>query len=167
MKDIRPDSIADNVFKLLASDWMLVTAGNLKSCNTMTASWGGFGVLWNKNICWCVIRPQRYTYEFMEKADRFTLSFFAEKYREALKICGTKSGRDIDKIAKTGLTSAETESTAVYFKEARMVIECRKIYFQDIDPTHFLESWIHNEYPKKDYHRLYMGEIVRCLVSSK
>ena len=167
MKNIKPDSISDNVFKLLSSDWMLVTAGNLKAYNTMTASWGGFGVLWNKNVCWCVIRPQRYTYGFMEKTDRFTLSFFDKKYREALKICGTKSGRNIDKVAEAGLTPMETESTAVYFEEARLVIECQKIYYQDIDPTHFLESWIHDEYPQKDYHRLYLGEIKQSFTSGE
>jgi flavin reductase (DIM6/NTAB) family NADH-FMN oxidoreductase RutF len=100
---IKPDQITDNVFKLIGSDWMLITAGTLHEFNTMTASWGGMGVLWNKNVCWCVIRPHRYTYRFTEDADRFTLSFFEEEHRGILKFCGTRSGRDVDKLAATGL----------------------------------------------------------------
>jgi len=162
-KDIQANAIADNIFNLVGKDWMLITAGTSQACNTMTASWGGFGVLWNKHICWCVIRPQRFTYQFMEKAARFTLSFFDEKYRDALTLCGTKSGRDCDKVAQAGLTPRETRSGSVFFDQARLVIECRKIYFQDLDPDNFLDPKIHDEYPDRDYHRMYLGEIERCL----
>lgn len=160
---IDPCLIKDNVFKLIGADWMLVTAGSIRSFNTMTASWGAFGELWNKKICICFIRPVRHTYTFMEKADYYTLSFFEEKHRDVLKFCGSKSGRDVDKIAKTGITPVESESGAVYFDEARLVLECRKIYFSDLDPAHFLDSKIENEYPQKDYHRMYIGEVIRCL----
>jgi len=160
---IKPQQIPDNVFKLIGEDWMLITAGTPERFNTMTASWGGMGILWGKEVCWCVIRPHRYTYQFMEAAERFTLSFFEERYREALNICGTKSGRDTDKVAASGLTPAQTESGAIYFAEARLVIECKKIYSHDIDPRHFLDPDIASNYPKKDYHRMYLGEIVRCL----
>ena len=164
-KAIDPRQIKDNTFKLLAADWMLVTAGAPESYNTMTAAWGGFGVLWNKNICWCVIRPIRYTYQFIERAGCFTLSFFEEKYRSALDICGNKSGRDIDKAAAAGLTPIPGKlSGTTAFAEARMIIECRKIYFQDIDPANFLDPEIKGHYPQKDYHRTYFGEIVNCLV---
>jgi flavin reductase (DIM6/NTAB) family NADH-FMN oxidoreductase RutF len=164
-KSIKPEEITDNVFTLVGSDWMLVTAGSPDSFNTMTASWGGFGVLWNKNICWCVIRPGRYTYEFIEKSDSFTLSFFTEDYRDALNLCGTKSGRDIDKAAEAGLTpTAGTMAGTTSFAEARLVVECRKLYFQDIDPKHFIDPAIDRNYPEKDYHRMYIGEIVNCLV---
>ena len=161
--NIQANAISDNVFDLVGSDWMLITAGTPQAFNTMTASWGGFGVLWNKHICWCVIRPQRFTYQFMEKAARFTLSFFEEEYRDALKLCGTKSGRDGDKVAQAGLTPCETKSGSVFFDQARLVIECRKIYFQDLDPDNFLDPRIHDEYPDRDYHRMYLGEIERCL----
>ncbi len=161
--NIQANAISDNVFDLVGSDWMLITAGTPQAFNTMTASWGGFGVLWNKHICWCVIRPQRFTYQFMEKAARFTLSFFEEEYRDALKLCGTKSGRDGDKVAQAGLTPRETVSGSVFFDQARLVIECRKIYFQDLDPDNFLDPRIHDEYPDRDYHRMYLGEIERCL----
>ena len=139
-KSIKPEEITNNVFELIGSDWMLITAGPPERHNTMTASWGGFGVIWNKNICWCVIRPERYTREFVESSDAFTLSFFDESHRQALEICGTKSGRDINKAEVTGLTPVPgTLPGATYFSQARMVIECRKIYFQDIIPEHFLD----------------------------
>ena len=160
---VTPENINESAFKLIGSDWMLVTAGNLESWNTMTASWGGFGHIWNKNVCWCVVRPQRHTYGFMEKAHFFTLCFFDEKYRKVLNYCGTKSGRDVDKAAETGITPVATEGGAVYFAEARLIVECRKIYFQDLSPNNFLEASIQKHYPDRDYHRLYMGEVVRCL----
>jgi len=163
-KEIRPEEIGDNTFKLIGDDWMLITAGNLKKFNTMTASWGGFGILWHKKVCFCVVRPQRYTYKFMEEADTFTLSFFDDKYRNVLQFCGSKSGRDVDKIAATGITPVEDAEGKVYFSEARLVIECKKIYFQDLNPEHFLDPDIHKNYPAKDYHRMYIGEITRCLV---
>jgi len=162
--EIKPEQIADNTFKLVGSGWMLVTAGTLDAYNTMTASWGGFGVLWNKNVCFCVVRPSRYTYEFMEKADTFTLTFFDDNYREVLNFCGSHSGRDVDKAAKTGLTPVESSNGSVYFNEARLVLECRKLYFQDLNPANFIDRGIIEEcYPQKDFHRMYVGEVISCL----
>jgi len=163
-KSIKPTDIAENAFKLIGKDWMLITAGNGESFNTMTASWGGLGVIWNKNVCFCFVRPQRYTYEFLERESSFTLSFFDEKYRNALNICGSKSGRDCDKVAEAGLTPMVCSSGSVSFREARLVIECRKIYFQDIDPKNFLDDLIAGNYPKADYHRMYIGEITACWI---
>lgn len=163
---IKPEDIRDNVFKLIGSDWMLITAGTRDFFNMMTASWGGLGVLWNRNIAICFIRPQRYTYDFMERSEYFTLSFFGEDYREALNLCGSKSGRQVDKAAAAGFTAVAGETGAVYFAEARLVLECRKIYFQDLEPTHFLDSTIHKHYPSRDYHRMYLGEILRCLAKT-
>jgi len=163
LSPITPEQMTDNPFKLVGSDWMLITAGPPDAYNTMTASWGGFGVLWNRHVCWCVIRPVRYTYQFMEKADSFTLSFFPEEYRSALNLCGSRSGRDIDKAAATGLTPvAGLLDGVTTFAEARLVIECRKLYFQDFIPDHFLDPTIHDNYPQRDYHRMYVGEIVNC-----
>lgn len=160
--EISPEAITDNTFKLIGKDWMLVTAGTGTSFNTMTAAWGGLGVLWDKKICFCVIRPTRYTYTFMEKSEDFTLSFFEERYRDALSYCGTKSGRDVNKVAQTGLTPV-FNAGAIYFSEARLVMVCRKIYTQDMVPGNFLDSKIDKFYPQKDYHRMYVGEIRQCL----
>lgn len=161
---IKPEQVTDNVFSLFHKDWMLITAGTKDKFNTMTASWGGFGILWNKKVCFCVIRPQRYTYEFMEQSDHFTLSFFDEQYRDALNYCGKYSGRDTDKVAATGITPVETSSGAVHFGEAKLVFECKKIYFQDMNPENFLEAEIGKNYPNKDYHRMYISEILNCYV---
>ena len=163
--EIRPKDIDNNIFKMIGSDWMLVSAGDRTGFNTMTASWGGFGILWHKNVCFIFIRPQRYTYEFIEKYDIFSLSFFSEDYRDVLKICGSCSGRDVDKIRKTGITPIYTDSGGIYFSEARTVMECRKIYYQDINPQNFLDAQIEENYPGKDYHRMYIGEILSCYVS--
>ncbi len=154
----------DNPFKLIADDWMLITAGGLKSYNTMTASWGALGELWNKKVCFCFVRPTRYTYQFMEREQTFTLSFFDEKYRAALDLCGSVSGRDVDKVSQAGLTPAVTKSGVVYFSEARLVMECHKIYTADLDPARFLIPEIERNYPKRDYHRMYIGEITDCLI---
>lgn len=160
---ISPVEIKDNVFKAVGKDWMLITAGDDKGFNTMTASWGGLGVLWNKSVAFTFIRKQRYTYEFTEDKDLFTLCFFDEDYRNALSICGSKSGRDIDKVKETGLTPVHIDGTT-YFDEARLVLVCKKQYFQDIDPKNFLNADIEKNYPAKDYHRMYIGEIVKVLV---
>jgi len=157
---ITPEEIQDNAFKLIGAEWMLVTAGDTESFNMMTASWGGFGVLWNKNVCFIFIRPTRYTYGFIEKSNTYTLSFFDRKYKQVLNLCGTKSGRDCNKIKETGLSPAETKSGSIYFTEARLVIECRKVYYQDLEPANFLDPEIAVNYPEKDYHRMYVGEII-------
>ena len=163
LKEIKPEAIKDNPFYAIGQEWMLITAGSKPKFNMMTASWGGWGVLWHRPICFCVVRPGRYTYEFMEKATHFTLSYFGKKYKKALELCGTKSGRDVDKVKATGLTPIKDKKGCVYFKEARLVIMLKKIYFQQIDPGHFLDPKINENYPKKDYHRMYVGEVVKCL----
>jgi flavin reductase (DIM6/NTAB) family NADH-FMN oxidoreductase RutF len=161
---IKPTYITDNVFKLLDKDWMLVTAGNLEDYNTMTASWGHLGILWNLPVAIAYIRPQRYTYEFANRYPEYTLSFFTERYRTALQFCGTRSGRDHDKAAETGLTPVQTERGNVIFQEARLVLECRKIYEDDLKKKNFLLPEIATKnYPRNDFHRFYMGEVVNVL----
>jgi len=157
---ISPEDLSDNVFKLIGSDWMLITAGTLSSYNTMTASWGAMGVLWNRNVCFCFLRPGRYTRTFIEKNKIFTLSFFEKEYRDALNLCGTKSGRDTDKAKEAGITPVKSPTGSVFFSEARLMIECRKIYFANIDPKNFVDTGIAANYPGKDYHRMYAGEII-------
>ena len=161
---INPTAITDNVFKLLDKDWMLVTAGNLEHYNTMTASWGHMGIMWNLPVAIAWIRPQRYTFEFAEKYNHFTLSFFTEEYRKALQFCGTKSGRDYDKAKETGLTPVATDSGNVFFQEARLVLECRKLYSDDLKAEKFIAQDLPTRhYPTRDFHRFYMGEIENVL----
>ncbi len=161
-RNLDPETLNENVFRLIGKEWMLVTAGDRSSFNTMTAAWGGWGIMWQKKCAWCVIRPNRYTFEFMERCSHFTLSFLEEQYKDILTYCGSKSGRDVNKIAETGLTPVFSEK-GVYFAEARLVFECRKMYFQDLIPENFLSPDIEELYPLKDYHRMYLGEIISCL----
>jgi flavin reductase (DIM6/NTAB) family NADH-FMN oxidoreductase RutF len=165
-QETRPELLTDNPFKLIGTDWMLITAGTPESFNTMTASWGGLGILWERKVATCFIRPTRYTFGFAESSTYFTLSFFDEQHRKALTYCGTHSGKKSDKIKEAGLTPVK-EKAFVYFEEARLVLACRKIYSQNIDPGCFLDPKITDMYPQKDYHRMYIGEIEKCLVQGK
>ena len=159
-KTIKANELADNVFSLVGQDWMLITSGSVDNYNTMTASWGGMGYLWNRNVCFIFVRPSRYTYEFMEKNDNFSLSFFTEEWRKALTICGKKSGRDIDKAKETGLKPISGNNQTTGFEQSRLIIECKKLYYQDINPQRFLDPTIEKNYIGGDYHRMYVGEIL-------
>ena len=162
-KEIKPEELNFNPFTRIGSDWMLLTAGTEDKFNTMTASWGGAGVFWGKPAVTCYIRPQRYTKEFLDREEYFTLTFFDEEYRKALSLCGSKSGRDVDKIKECGFTVKAGEGDAPYIAEAELVLVCRKLYWQDMDPSHFVDGQIEQHYPQKDYHRMYIGEIVEAL----
>ncbi|MCL1809645.1 MAG: flavin reductase [Clostridiales bacterium] len=150
-----------NPFEMLDKEWMLVTAGALGEYNTMTASWGGFGVIWDKPVAMVVVRLSRFTLEFMEKYDYFTCSFYPEEYREALNICGTKSGRDIDKAKETGLTPVSVPGiAAVTFGEARLTLVMRKLLHQDLSEQAFTDKKVYAaNYPDGDIHRLFVGAI--------
>lgn len=161
---IKPQEMNFNPFQAIGSDWTLVTAGSGDALNTMTASWGGVGVLWNMNVVTCYIRPQRYTREFLDRESWFSLSFLPEQYRKQLAYLGTVSGRDEDKIAGAGLTVCR-DYDAPCFAEADMVLICKKIYVDEIKPQGILYPSIKSDnYPNKDYHIVYIGEIVKALV---
>lgn len=160
--EVNPLELSCNPFQMIGKDWALVTAGDETGCNTMTVSWGNMGIMWNKNIVTVFIRPQRCTREFLDRFDNFTVSFYEESSREALKLCGSKSGRDMDKIKAAGLTPVHENGTT-YFEEARLVLECKKIYLDKIRPEGFLDPSIQKNYPENDYHLIYMGEITRVL----
>jgi flavin reductase (DIM6/NTAB) family NADH-FMN oxidoreductase RutF len=142
--------------------WLL-TSGDFAqgSYNTMTVGWGSLGVMWSRPFVQVVIRPVRYTYEFMERYDTFTVCAFPRKYAKTLNLLGTKSGRDGDKIAESGLHPvASLKVAAPSYAEAELALECRKIYWDDLERAHFLDAGIEEKYLRKDYHRIYYGEIV-------
>ena len=152
-----------NPFTKIGKQWALVTAGNSEKCNTMTVSWGGVGVLWGKNVVFAFIRNSRYTKEFIDNGETFSLAFFDEKYREALKFCGSKSGRDFDKWKETGLTP-EVKDGAAYPKEAELVFMCRKMAAVPVNEDSFIDSEIGPKwYPDHDDHVMYVGEILEVL----
>jgi flavin reductase (DIM6/NTAB) family NADH-FMN oxidoreductase RutF len=164
MKIIDPYNIDESVFRLLDKDWMLITAGDKDHFNTMTASWGGFGIMWNQPVAFIFVRPPRYTFQFLEQYERFTLCFFGQGFRDILNFCGSKSGKNTDKIAHTGLIPAVTENGSIFFQGARLVFECRKLYYHDLQPDHFLDPKIESNYPRKDYHRMYLGKIEKSWI---
>jgi flavin reductase (DIM6/NTAB) family NADH-FMN oxidoreductase RutF len=155
---------------ILANQWMLLASGDFsaKNFNMMTVGWGGFGTMWGKPFCMVVVRPGRHTYQFMEKSSDFTISAFPDDCKRTLGILGSASGRDMDKINSSGFTPiASTSASSPGFDEAELIIECKKIYFDDFKPENFLDPEIENCYPDKDYHRMYFGEVQAIFASDK
>ena len=145
---------------------MLVTAGNQFEYNTMTASWGGLGWLWNNPVAFIFIRPERYTHDFLEMNERLTLSFYTEEFRNALQICGTKSGRDINKTAVAGLVPKVLESGSVTFEQARLTLDCRKLFKSSMHDSDFVEKGILNTWygQKGGLHDIYIVKIENVYV---
>ena len=158
-------------FYKLDQEWALLTAGKKDKFNTMTISWGGFGTLWNKPIVTVYVKSIRYTYQFMEENEYFTISFYEKEYRKDLGVLGSKSGRELDKLSLTKLTPEFLEN-AVSFYEAELTIVCKKIYFQDLDITHIdnnsiPQSEIDRFYQNEPIHRMYIGEVVGIIDKRK
>ena len=168
MNIIKPEEFCPKVFSAIGKDWMLVSACDEKrtdkTIGTLTASWGGMGVLWNKNVFFCFVRPQRFTKEFIDASDKITLSFFdPTRYRAALQFCGTHSGRDCDKVEKSGL-HAEIRDGAVFFDEAYRTVVGRKLFAQPLCEEAFvLPEIVKDCYPNKDFHTMYVGEILEII----
>lgn len=143
---------------VIDKEWALLTVGGKEKFNTMTVSWGGFGTLWHKPVVTVYVRPNRYTYKFMESDDFFTLSFYDEEYREDLTVLGSNSGKDLDKIALTKLTP-DFLKDATTFKEAKLTIVCKKIYFQDLDICNIPQNEVDRFYKTEPVHRMFIGEV--------
>lgn len=176
MKEIDVSQLNLNPMTMIGSEWWLITAGNEPSgYNTMTAAWGHLGALWerrgkkggSKTLPTAVVyvRPQRFTKEFMDREELYTLSVFDETYRKALGYLGTRSGRDENKIVKTDVTPAFIDGTT-YFADAKMVFVCRKLYNAPLLASGFVDkSLMEDNYPEKDFHQVYVGEIIKVLVA--
>lgn len=163
-KEITTGDLSLNPFKRIAKDWMLITAEKDGKANTMTAGWGGLGVMWGKDVAFIVIRESRFTKEFVDGSEHFSLTFFGEGYKKELGYLGSVSGRDEDKIARSGLTLVP--DAAPYFKEGNLALVCKKLYAINMGPEGFTagpeldENW----YADKDYHTLYVGEIEKAYI---
>lgn len=161
-KQILPEEFDKNVFSSIGKQWMLITAKKPDgSFNTMTASWGGMGVLWNKNVFFCFVRPGRYTHEFTEESNEITLTFLMDEYKDAHKVCGSKSGRDCDKVAKSGLTPI-TDENFVYFEQAEAVVFGKKLYTDKIKEDGFV-GMDASEFYNNDFHTIYVCEIIKII----
>jgi len=159
-------ALNDNFFTRIGKEWSLITAGNADKCNTMTASWGGVGVLWNKDVVFSFIRKSRYTLEFVNNNDYYTVSFFGGDCMKELAYCGKVSGRDADKIAQTGLTPV-FDREAPYFAQADLVLICKKLYQQTMNADSFFDKAdVEKFYGDNDWHDIIVGEIVAALKKS-
>lgn len=161
-KEISAREISGNLIQMIADEYMLIAAGDAQGFNMMTASWGFAGEMWGADCAVAMIRPQRYTMEFVDRCDRFSLSFYGEN-KAVHAVCGSRSGREVDKAAATGLTPVFADGT-VYFEQARLVLVCKKLYVQRLDPACFVDPapdarW----YPQQDYHNMVIGSIERVL----
>ena len=170
MKEIATSELKDNVFEAIGKEWMLVTAGKPEKFNMMTASWGGIGVLWGKPVAFVFIRPERYTFQFVEQGDMLTLSFLGEEHKDVHKVCGSKSGRDTDKVASAGLKPVFTPHGNVAYEQARLTLECRKLYADMIRPEQFVDRqalarWYGESHG--GYHKMYVVEIMHAWVNEK
>jgi len=164
LKEIPIQNFNSDSFKLWDKNWLLLTSGDFSTgkFNSMVVAWGGFGIMWNKPMAMVVVRPTRHTFSFINSFDTFSLCVFPEQYRSTMNLLGTKSGRGGDKIKESGLTPVVSSAiSAPIFKEAELALECRKMYWDDLEPQHFLDTKIENNYAKKDYHRMFFGEVLR------
>jgi flavin reductase (DIM6/NTAB) family NADH-FMN oxidoreductase RutF len=162
-RPLDPASLRVRIHDLFCNRWLLLCAGDftLGRYNAMTVSWGSLGTMWNKPFAQVVVRPQRHTRGYLEEFGTFTLCAFRPALRPALELLGSQSGRDGNKIAASGLTPVAASAVgAPVFAEADLAIECRKIYWQDMDPRGFAAPWVAANYPAGDFHRVYFGEIV-------
>ncbi|MBN1440963.1 MAG: flavin reductase [Anaerolineales bacterium] len=167
--EIDPMDLALRPFRQWDKGWFALCAGDYSSrkFNAMTVSWGGLGIMWNKPFALAVVRPTRFTHTFTENQDAFTLCAFPEPFRPALNLLGSKSGRGVDKISLSGLTPIESKRvSAPAFAEAELILECRKIYRDGIDPRGFLDPSIAKHY-SGDYHSVYFGEVLRVFGEEK
>lgn len=162
-REISPQEWQGNAFSAIGTQWMLICTQQGDKINLMTASWGGLGILWSKPVAHCYVRPQRFTRELLDPSDSYSLLFFDESYRKQLNLCGTKSGRDMDKVAACGFTPATLDGVP-YMEEASLAVFCRKLYAQDLLAECFVDKSIIAEcYPGSDFHRAYVGQITKML----
>ena len=161
-KEINVKEIGENFIKNIADEWMLISAGTEDGYNMMTASWGFVGEMWGNDTAIAAVRPQRYTMEFIDKNDYFTLSFYGDK-KDIHKVCGSLSGRDVNKTEMTGLTPVFSDGT-VYFDEARLVIICKKQYVAPLKEEGFLDKQVLDKWYNGDLHNMIFGKIEKVLV---
>lgn len=166
---VSPTEIKDNVFKLVGQDYTVITAGKEESFNSMTASYGGWGQLFEKPVTWCFLRANRYTLEVMKKEQTYTMSYFDDQYKDQVIFLGSKSGRDTDKMKEITLTKVSTPSGDITYKEARLIIECKLIEITTVDSKDFYleenKKFVEDAFKEtKDYHKIVFGEITNVWI---
>lgn len=158
-------ALHENIFEDLNHRWMALSATDGVHANSMTAGWGGMGVMWERDVFFVMVRPCRYTYDILEKTDTVTLSFFGDGYRKELGYLGRTSGRDEDKLNDCGL-SPVLEGKDVYFKEAKLVVSGKIIAKMDLKGEDLVDKTLEKHYPRHDYHRIYVCEMTRAFTQN-
>lgn len=164
-REITPEEFDRSPFRLIGKEWLLITAADStkeSGANAMTASWGGLGVLWNTPVATVYIRPQRYTYDLVENSEKISLCVLGEEYKKALAFCGTKSGRDYDKLKECGLSAEELDGVPV-ISDSRVIMICKKLYADDLKEDKFIDR-SHLSHYDGDFHRFYILEIEKILI---
>jgi flavin reductase (DIM6/NTAB) family NADH-FMN oxidoreductase RutF len=156
------ETISSQVISAFGKTNALLTAGTRETCNTMTIGWCGLGRVWNLPTCTVYVRPERYTYQFMEESEYFTVCGFSAENREKLALCGTKSGRDTDKFAACGFTVQYGAGDAPFIAEAEWVLVCRKLYAQDMTGDCLIDPRPGKFYHGEGWHKMYIGEVVEA-----
>ena len=164
LQEIKPKKLEEMPFDLFTGQGVLLSSGTLENYNMMTIGWGTLGTLWGKSVAIVYVRPSRFTYEFMEKNETFSISAFGDDFGKILNLCGSKSGREIKKMELEGLSPTESERT-VYFQEAKLALICKKIYHHDLLPERIPNKSKNTFYGSGDFHRVYYGEILHCFNS--
>jgi len=166
-REISPEEFERSPFRLIGKEWLLITAPDHKKAsgaNAMTASWGNMGILWNKPVATVFVRPQRYTYSLCETIDRFSLCVLPEEHRNALKVCGTKSGKELDKLAACSLDCIDIDGVKV-IGQSKIAMICKKLYADDLKKECFADKDQLKHYPTDDFHRFYVLEIEKILIN--
>ena len=164
LRQINPEELEKNVFQLIGKDWIALTAESGGSANAMTASWGGLGVMWGKDVAFIVVRPQRFTKGLIDNSEMFSLGFLNNSFRKTLNYLGSASGKNEDKIKTSGLTMLH-DCGIPYFDESDITVFCKKLYAQDFTPESFVDkALIEKWYPGSDFHTMYIAEITKILV---
>jgi flavin reductase (DIM6/NTAB) family NADH-FMN oxidoreductase RutF len=162
-REINIRELQENAVKMIADRWLLIATGDEEKYNMMTGSWGALGEMWGKDIAVTVVRPERYTHDLMEENEYFTLSVLPDEINKAVHaVCGSQSGRDVDKTALTGLSPVFDQS--VYFEQAEIVLVCKKIYVSEVKKENFLDPQLDEKWYGQGYHTMYVGEIVKTLI---
>ncbi|MCR5503255.1 MAG: flavin reductase [Lachnospiraceae bacterium] len=151
-----------DIFNQFDKKWALLTAGDEKSFNTMTISWGGLGTLWSRPVATAYVRTSRYTHDFMDANEYFTISFYPEECRQILNVLGAKSGREMDKMKESGLTAKKVGETMT-FEEAEVTLVCRKLFMQQLEVENIPDDIIKTFYTGQEPHDMYIGEVVEII----
>ncbi len=167
--EISPDEFERSPFRLIGREWLLITTPDStkkSGANAMTASWGNLGILWNKPIATVFVRPQRYSYPLCEASDRFSLCVLPDDRRDALKLCGTRSGSELDKLAECSLDCDDIDGVKV-ISQSKVAFICRKLYADDLKRDNFIDKDQFKHYPSDDFHRFYILEIEKILIKDE